>query len=71
MLEAKGTLDEVRNVLDNVFDELKEAGIKGVKYMENYFPRRVINVKQLRKEISEIDAQESNRLANRIKKCKA
>lgn len=64
---SRGTLDEVRNVLDNVFDELKEAGIKGVKYMENYFPRRVINVKQLRKEISEIDTQESNRLATELR----
>lgn len=65
--KSRGTLDEVRNVLDNVFDELKEAGIKGVKYMENYFPRRVINVKQLRKEISEIDTQESNRLATELR----
>lgn len=65
--KSRGTLDEVRNVLDNVFDELKKAGIKGVKYMENYFPRRVINVKQLRKEISEIDTQESNRLATELR----
>ena len=64
---SRGTLSEVRKVLDDVFDELKEAGIKGVKYMENYFPRRVINVKQLKDEISEIDTQEYNRLSTELR----
>ena len=64
---SQGTLSEVRKVLDNVFDELKDAGVKGINYIENYFPRRVINVKQLRKEISEIDTQESNRLATELR----
>ena len=64
---SKGTLNEVRKVLDDVFSSLQNAGVKGVKYMENYFPRRVINVKQLRKEINNIDKQEANRLATELR----
>ena len=40
---------KLEKVLDDVFSSLQNAGVKGVKYMENYFPRRVIDTKQLRK----------------------
>ena len=64
---SKGTLNEVRKVLDDVFSSLQNAGVKGVKYMENYFPRRVIDTKQLRKEIRKVDVEESNRLSTELR----
>jgi hypothetical protein len=65
--KSRGTLDEVRNVLDEIFTKLQNAGVKETKYIENYFPRRVIDTKGLRKEIRKVDTNEANRLTQELR----
>jgi len=69
--KSRGTLDEVRNVLDEIFTKLQNAGVKGTKYIENYFPRRVIDTKGLRKELKKVDVDEANRLTQELRNKKA
>ena len=64
-------LTPVRETLDSLYNNLEEKGIRGLNYIESYFPRKVADLNAIKERINKIDYKEGSALTRQLAEEKA